>query len=298
MIDWSTLPPLSALRAFAAYAEAGNLTAAGDRLNVTHAAISQQIRSLEERLGLQLLDRNGRRATLSPEGTQLAQGLQQGFGAMVRVVEDLTGADALRPVQVTLTPSFAAAWLMPRLAGLHAAHPEINLMIDASCDLRALGPGGIDLAIRYGAGDWPGVEAELLLPSPVAIVAAPSLVGAGEFNCREDLARFHWLQEMGKNETSDWFARYGVKGGVAGGITALPGNLVLEAARTGQGVAILAQAFVEEDIAAGRLRLLYQDDHDKGYYIVTRPGVQRDAVRTLLRWLRRQRAASDTGLES
>ena len=295
MIDWTRLPSLAALRAFAAYGESGNLTAAGARLNVTHAAISQQIRGLEERLGIRLIERNGPKTALTPEGQMLAQALEQGFETMSAAVAELTGADEMRPVHVSVTPTFASAWLMPRLADLRARHPEISLMIDASPALRPLRPGEMDVAIRHGLGDWPGVDAELLLPSPIAVVAAPSLVGDGEISGPEELTQYHWLHETGVNEASQWLARHGVTKELAAGSTALPGNMVMEAARLGQGVAILARPFIADDVAAGRLRLLFQDELDKGYYVVTRPGVQRAAVRSFVRWLKRQKVAVPVG---
>ena len=289
MINWRHLPPMAALRAFAAYAETGNVSKAGVRLNVSHAAISQQIRALETHLAITLLDRSNRSAALTEAGERLAQALRQGFGAIAGAVEELTGAEASRPVHVSMTPTFASTWFMPRLANFRAAHPEINLMIDPSPDVRVLEPGGLDVAIRYGNGGWEGLDSDLLLPSPVAVVAAPALVGDREIAGPKELGHFHWLQELGVNEASEWFARYGVAWNVEGGVTELPGNLLLEAARAGQGVAIVARATVEEDIAADRLRLLFQDDEGKGYHIVTRPGVQRAPVRMLLRWLRSQR---------
>lgn len=295
MINWIGLPPFAALRAFAAYAESGSLTEAGTRLNVTHAAISQQIRGLEERLGIKLLERNGPRTALSLEGQRLALALEQGFETIASAIDELTGADAARPVQVSVTPTFASFWLMPRLADLRARHPEISLMIDASPGLRQMRSGELDVAIRHGLGDWDGIEAEFLLSSPIAVVAAPSLVGEGEISGPEELTRYHWLHETGVNEASKWLAQHGVTQGLAAGATALPGNMVVEAARLGQGVAILSLPFIADDVAAGRLRLLFKDEHDKGYYIITRPGVQRAAVRTFLRWLRRQKVASNEG---
>ncbi len=295
MIDWLRLPPLAALRAFSAYAETGSLTEAGVRLNVTHAAISQQIRGLEERLGVKLIERNGPQTALSSQGQRLALALEQGFETISGAVEELTGADAARPVQVSVTPTFASFWLMPRLADLRARHPEISLMIDASPALRQLRSGELDVAIRHGLGDWPGIDAEYLLSSPIAVVAAPSLVGAGEISGPEELTRYHWLHETGVNEASQWLAQHGVTQELAAGATALPGNMVVEAARLGQGVAILSLPFIADDVAAGRLRLLFEDELDKGYYIVSRPGIQRKAVRDFLRWLRRQKVASKKG---
>lgn len=286
-MDWTALPPLAALRAFAAFADKGSVQAAGDALNVSHAAISQQIRNLETHLGLSLLDRSGRSMVLTGDGQRLADAVIEGFGGVVRITDELTGRDADRPLMVSATPSFASSWLMPRLADFRAANPSISLMIDPTAEVKSLEPGGIDVALRYGAGEWPGLEAELLVRSPIALVAATSLVGTGPFDDLSALREFHWLQELGTNEATEWFARLGVDRNRAMGISSLPGNLMIEAARQGQGIAITARAFVEDDIATGRLRLLYEDIRDKGYFVVTRPGVQRPPVRRFVRWLRR-----------
>lgn len=284
MIDWRSLPSLSALRAFAAYAETGNVARAGAQLNVSHAAISQQLRALEEFLGCQLLDRRGRQARLTPDGARLAEALTDGFGGIAQAVGDLTGADDRRPVVVSVTPTLASAWLLPRLADFRAAHPGIDLMIDATADVRGFAPGGIDLALRYGGGDWPGLAVTLLMQSPVVVVGAPSLIGSPP----RDISQYPWLQEYGTTEATDFLGRM-TGGQVPGaGVTSLPGNLMLEAARTGQGLAAVARVFVEPDIAAGRLTELARDSREKGYYIVTRPGVQRRPLKALVQWLRRQ----------
>lgn len=292
MTDWTALPPLSALRAFAAYAETGSVAQAGVALNVSHAAISQQIRNLESHLGLTLLDRSSRRMQLTAEGQRLALALSQAFGNISQEIEELTGRDLWRPVLVSSTPSFASSWLMPRLSSFRAAHPEISLMIDPSVEVKTLEPGGIDVALRYGAGQWPGLDAEELVRSPIVVVAAPGLVGDREIASAEDLKDLHWLQEFGTSEVSDWLTRQGVTQDRKRTITALPGNLMIEAARQGQGVAISAKAFIQDDIAAGRLRLLFEDDRHKGYHLVTRPGVQRLPVRNFIRWLRREAGKS------
>ena len=173
-MDWTDLPPLSALRAFAAYAETGAVQKAGDKLNVSHAAISQQIRNLENHLGLRLLDRSGRSASLTEEGRALASALETGFGEIARTVAQLTGSEQARPLHVSTTPSFAANWLMPRLADFRSRHPEIDIVIDPNPALCDPTPGGVDIAIRYGNGHWPGMEARLLIPSAMAVVAAPA----------------------------------------------------------------------------------------------------------------------------
>jgi LysR family glycine cleavage system transcriptional activator len=183
---------------------------------------------------------------------------------------------------------------MPRLGALRAAHPDIDLMIDPTPQIRPLAPGGIDVALRYGAGDWPGVEAEMLVPSPYAIVAAPDLVGAARIERPVDLLSLPWLQELGTNESTAWLERNGITSGKAHSMTTLPGNLMLEAARAGQGVAIVAKALIEDDLATDRLRLLFTDYESKGYYLVTAPGVLRPSARKVVTWLRRQRPDQDS----
>lgn len=287
-MNWSTLPPLASLRAFAAYAQGRSVNAAGDLLNVSHAAISQQMRALETHLGVALLDRSGRKLALTPEGETLARVLIDAFGDIAQTIEALTGADASRPLQISVTPTLAASWLMPRLSVFREAHPDINLMIDPSAKVQTLEPGGIDLALRYGDGSWPGLLSEPLIRSPIVVVAAPDLVGHREITSPSDLRDYHWLQELGTNEATDWFAKNGVDRDAGRGFTAMPGNLMLEAARAGQGIAIVAGVFVEPDIRAGRLRKLFEDNKEKGYHIVTRPGVPRPPLKAFLNWLRRE----------
>ena len=175
-MDWSTLPPLSALRAFSAYADRKSVTDAGRALNVSHAAISQQIRNLETHLGVSLLDRTGRRMRLTTEGERLAGALSEGFGMMVHMVEELTGRDADRPLEISATPGFAATWLMPRLPEFYAAHPEMTVNVQApATDLPHLSPG-IDIAIRYGTGGWREGTTLKLFDERVCPVAAPALL--------------------------------------------------------------------------------------------------------------------------
>ncbi len=287
-MNWRNLPPLSALRAFAAFAETRNIVAAGEALGVSHAAISQQLRGLEGHLDVPLLDRSGRSLELTSAGQRLAQALQSGFSGMIDAVEEITGQLEARPIHVSVTPTFAASWLMPRLSKFRAAHPDVDLMIDPSANVVALGADGIDIAIRYGSGPWPGTESEMLLQSPMVVVAAPSLVGERPITDLNELADFPWLEEFGTSESTRWFRRFGVQG-MARGLMQVPGNLMLDGARDGQGVAVTVREFVARDIAAGRLRVLHTEETpDSGYHIVTRPGVLRKSVKDFVSWLRRE----------
>lgn len=282
------MPPLAGLRAFAAFAETGNVVQAGVALNVSHAAISQQLRALEAHLGAALLDRSGRALELTADGSHLARALQLGFGAIEAAVQEISAAGAARPLHVTCTPMFAAHWLMPRLAEFQASHPEIDLVLDPRGEIVELKPGGIDLAIRYGDGSWPGMEARMLLQSPMVVIAADSLLRGRQVAAPEDLLDLPWLEELGTTEASHWLESRGVTDSLRGSRTRLPGNLLMQAVRAGQGVAVSVQAFVVEDLQAGRLCALFTEGVDRGYHVVTRSGVLRPEARKFAAWLNRQ----------
>lgn len=289
-MNWLDMPSLSALRAFAAYAEHGNVVQAGVALNVSHAAISQQLRGLEKHLGVVLLDRSGRSLVLTDAGQRLAMALQVGFGAIGAAIQELSQSDAGRPVHVTCTSSFAASWLMPRLSAFHAAYPGINLTIDPSPGLVPLEPGGVDVALRYGKGGWPGLETELLLGSPMVIVAAPGLLQGKSQITPTELAEYPWLEELGTTEATVWLKSYGVDRADQVRRILLPGNLLLDGLRAGQGVVVTVRQFVQNDLNSGALVELFCEEDSRGYHIVTRPGIQRPELRDFVRWLRRQSA--------
>ncbi|APE44684.1 LysR family transcriptional regulator [Sulfitobacter alexandrii] len=290
-MDWKSLPPLAALRAFSAFAQCGNVQAAGTALGVSHAAISQQLRTLEAHLDVALLDRSGRSMRLTPQGEVLAKALHAGFAAMIEAAQEITGARDARPLHISCTPTFAASWLMPRLPSFRAAHPEASLRLDPTPTLAELSPDGIDIAIRYGTGSWPGLETEVLMQSPMVVVAAPALVGEGPLPPVEELSGFPWLEEASTSESTDWLRRLGQGDMAPRALMQVPGNLLLDGARDGQGVAVTVHLFVARDIAAGRLRELYRADRPgSGYHLVTRPGVMRPALKDFVRWIRREAA--------
>ncbi|MEP1767969.1 MAG: LysR substrate-binding domain-containing protein [Sulfitobacter sp.] len=287
-MDWRSLPPLSAMRAFAAFAQTGNVVAAGDALGVSHAAISQQLRVLESHLNLSLVDRTGRALQLTQEGEQLARALQGGFAMMAEAVAALTGARDARPLHISVTPTFAASWLMPRLAKFRAAHPGVDLMIDPTAEVVTLGADGIDVAIRFGDGNWPALDTSLLWESSMVVVGAPALVGDTAYADLDALAQFPWMEEMGNSESTSWLQRQGVQGRALG-MLQVPGNLLIDGARDGQGIAVTVRRFVERDIEAGRLRVLHEEARlGSGYHIVTRKGVLRAPLKAFVTWLKRE----------
>jgi LysR family glycine cleavage system transcriptional activator len=290
-----SLPPLAQLRAFAALADTGSMSAAGAMLNVSHAAVSQQVRALEAHLGLQLVRKDGRGVALTDPGTRLGQTLTQAFGAIGREIGALTGADAERPLQITTTAMFAASWLMPRIGSFRQAYPDINLMLNPTAAALAFEPGGIDIAIRYGNGVWPGLVAEPLLETDFVIAAARSLVGDKQISKAEELLGYPWLQEIGTTETNDWLKARGVTGGRVKSMTQLPGNLLLDGLRAGQGIVAATRALIETDIARGEVVVLFQgNDRGFGYFLLQRPGVLRAPAKAFANWLRREAHGSST----
>ncbi len=285
-MDWRALPPLSSLRAFAAFAQTGSVTQAGAALNVSHAAISQQLRALESHLGVALLDRSGRGLRLTADGRALADSLGAAFASVAQTVAAITGAEDARPLQIACTPTFAANWLMPRLPRFREKHPDLDLMINPSPALTDPEPGGIDVALRYGTGPWSGFDAQLLMPAPLVIVGATSRFPKDAPVSIADLVANPWLQEIGTNEASQWIENLGLAGARPQSVTHLPGNLVLDGLRAGQGIALITRIAAEADIAAGRVRVLFEDDTGAGYHMLTRPGPARPPLRAFLRWLR------------
>ncbi len=289
------LPPLSSLKAFEAAARHLSFSEAGREMNVTHAAVAQQVRRLEEWLGLSLLFREGRGLALTDQGRLLASRLTQGFETMQEGLDELNRREAGRSVSVTTTPSFASSWLMPRLGAFRSAHPEIEFLISPSPHLVDLKRDGFDLAIRFGHGKWEGMEVERLVPARFSIVAAKSLLKGREIEKPEDLADFPWIHELGVDELGTWLRSRGLENIQSKqGILHLPGHMVLQALREGQGVACTASVFVQDDLEQGRLVALFESgeqQEETGYHLVRRPGPLRGNLKTVVDWLRQEARA-------
>ena len=203
-------------------------------------------------------------------------------------MDELTGADATRALQVSSTPAFAMSWLMPRLSEFRHEHPEVELMLNPTAQLVELKPGGIDVAIRYGTGAWSGLRADLLMPTTFVLVGAPSLIGERSITHPRDILDLPWLQEFGTSEMSAWLRDRGVDAPRKENVTHLPGHMVLEGLRNGDGVSLSTTALVERELASGRLKVLFEETRPGlGYYIVTRPGVMRPPLKSFVAWLRR-----------
>ena len=165
------LPPLSALRAFEAAARNGSFKRAADELAVTPTAISHQIRSLEEHTGLTLFERKVRKVVLSEAGEQLYPVLRKGFDAFEAVLRQLSQPTGRTRVTISATSAFTARWLLPRVAGFRELYPDIDLRLQASDEVVDLDACGVDIAIRYGRGPYPGLVAKPMFADEFAPLA-------------------------------------------------------------------------------------------------------------------------------
>lgn len=284
-MEWVNLPPLNSLRAFCVVAETGSYTLAADRLNVTHAAISQHVKALEKHLGLALVSRAGRGIRLTEEGAVLARDLDIGFATIGRGVERLTETARARPVQVTMSPAFAVEWLMPRIMEFQYAHPDITLLLNPTAEVVDPKPGGIDVAVRYRDRRRPGLDVTPVLISDMIVIGTPGLIEGRDVSHPAALADIPWLQELGTNEAAEWFTFHGVVLDRPLTVNHMPGNLIMDAVRRGDGLTYTARAFFRDDLESGRVVEFFSEPAFGVYFIETSADVERPAVRTFLNWL-------------
>jgi len=245
--------PLNFLGTFRSVAELQNLRAAADKLHLTHSAVSQQIRALEEQIGFVLFDRRGRRVVLNPAGAALLQGVQAAFDRLDEGVQSARAASAGEEqlLRISVLPSFAHRWLLPRIARWRERHPALALEIDASLRPIDLAREGFHAAVREGRGPWPGLASERLFDHRKIIVGSPAaakrLAGAsvGEF-AREPL--------LGEDETwKEWFASAGLSMEVRPVAVFNDAGLMLEAAERDLGIAVARELHAADALLSGRL---------------------------------------------
>src|SRR5262249_11560708 len=202
------LPSLDTLRVFSVAARHMSFTKDADELHLTQSAISHHVRALEEELGVPLFDRLPRRLELTRAGQALAQGVDQAVADITRTIANLDLGDDTRRLSVTLLPSVASRWLVPRLPRFHALHPDIALQLIADPRLIDLRTARIDLAIRFGRGTYPGYAVTELMPDRVFPVCSPRLLAQrGPVDTVEallDLPLLHDSATEGDGSGSDW----------------------------------------------------------------------------------------------
>jgi len=251
------LPPLTALRAFEAVARHLSMAKAAEELHVTPAAVSQQIKQLEELFGQPLFKR-GKTLALSEAAEAALPLLTDAFDRLERAVARLRSGFSDGPLVVSAPPAFAARWLVPRLDDFQSRHPEIELRLLATRRLVDFALEDVDCAIRFGDGDYPGLNVERLMPEAIIPVAAPAL--AEGIACAEDIARKPLLNDewhtgnMAFPDWETWLVSQGVQPATPLRIKHFgESNLTIQAALSGLGVALVWRSLVEDDLRSGRL---------------------------------------------
>ncbi|WP_077034568.1 LysR substrate-binding domain-containing protein, partial [Pelomonas sp. KK5] len=252
----SRLPrlPLQYLAAFRAAAQTQNLRAAADQLNLTHSAVSQQMRALETQLGFQLFERQGRRISLNAAGQALLRGVERAYVELDTALQAASAqhGNAASSLRVTTLPSLAQRWLMPRIGRWHALHPEIALELDVTQDVVDLERDGYHLALRQGRGPWTGLADEPLFQSPVLPLAAPALAHRLIGQPLEVLAREPLLGDAG--QWAEWFEAAGLpKKRVVPMASFNDAGLLLQATEQGLGVGLTRELLAADALLEGRL---------------------------------------------
>jgi LysR family glycine cleavage system transcriptional activator len=250
------LPPLAALRALEAVARTGSLTKAAEALYVTHGAVSHQLKALESDVGVTLFERAGRGVRLTDEGERLAQRVRAALGEIGEALREARERRNPRRLRVTVIPSFAARWLLPRIGRFIAAHPDIDLDVRANGALADFRHDDVDCGIRQGAGQWPGLIAEPLLEEHHFPVCSPRIAGGLPATPR-DLARYTLLRGDGEL-WRPWFQAAGLDWPEpTRGPTFNDSSHMMQAAAEGQGVALARQTLLGNDVRNGVLVRLF-----------------------------------------
>lgn len=282
-------PSLNALRVFEVVSRHASFRLGAEELGVTQAAVAQQIRGLEASLGLKLFERLPRGLALTDSGRSYAASIRKAF----ELIDEATRALRPEPTHLTIsvTPSFASRWLIPRLADFTAAHPQIDLRVLATERLSHFNTDGVDIAVRYGRPPFgPGLNTEHLFDQHIVAVGSPALLDSlGAPQAVGDLSQFMLLHDA-HNLWPQFIAQ-----AFAQPLANAPKNvrfnqtsLAIEAAIAGQGLALASHFFVQDDLRAGRLRCVsdQQLDLDTGFYLVWPRKSRHAAAQAVVRqWL-------------
>jgi LysR family transcriptional regulator, glycine cleavage system transcriptional activator len=290
------LPPLNALRAFVAAAHHLSFTRAAKELNVTPAAVSHQVKALEEFIGAPLFTRLTRALRLTDRGQAALPKLSEGFDLLADGAKLMAHEQDENVLIVTATPSFGGQWLVPRLIDFQDAYPDIKIRIDASVAIVDLRRDGIDVAIRWGSGEYPGHAADRLFEDEVFPVCSPKLMtGLHPLKTPQDLVH-HTLLHSGGIISDVSYAEWPMWLELAGadqvdwrkGPEFSLENMAVQAAVEGHGVALVNTSLVRDELASGRLIQPFEEviPTDFAYYLVV-PNEYRDrlAISAFRTWL-------------
>ena len=269
----SRLPPLSTLPVLEAAARLQSFSAAAEELHVTHGAVSHQIRSLEEYLNVSLFSRQGRRVVLTAEGAALADAVRDALGRVAQAVEALSPQQRERKLKISVLPSFASRWLMPRLGRFLVANPQFDISVEAHQALANFTTDGVDVGIRFGVGPWPGLHNERFAGDYYLPVCSPKFQRGKLPKTPAQLAGLP-LFRMDEALWERWFALAGLEMvPCTTGIEYNDSTLYLQQAMAGEGIALARCSLVQSDLATGKLVRLFDIDmpSEKDYHLVCLP---------------------------
>jgi LysR family glycine cleavage system transcriptional activator len=276
------LPPLLTLRAFEAVARHLSFIKAADELSVTQSAISHHVQKLEAFLDLRLFVRRTRAIDLTPAGTAYYRQIEPALSAIAAATRQLR-AEQPTSLRIGLLASFATLWLAPRLADFNAKHPQIHVELWPAVQLADVDGGEVDLAIRYGKGGWPKVQARRFMSETLTPVCSPAFKASGVKNGPLLMAKSHQPFEW-----IDWQHHSGIDLTHAPSVMLHDYNIVVEAAVAGQGIAMGRQRLIERRLREGALVPAFDTPPlvgDIGYWLVTAEHSQNPAVASFTRWL-------------
>lgn len=308
----SLLSSLNALRAFEAAARHQSFSAAAEELHVSSAAVGQLVRSLEESIGAPLFNRaSSGRQRLVPNALALSAlpDIRAGFEQLQRGASKLAQPVANGAIKLTVSPAFAAKWLLPRIERFTAQVPDTDLLMDTSQRLVDFVAQQIDVGVRYGAGRWPGLVADKLMDELVFPVCSPAYAKTHKFQNPQDLLQHPLIHDMTGEGSQDyvhwaaWFVHAGVgQASVHRGHRINNSAAVLQAAVDGQGIALARSVMACDDVSSGRLVRLFPDIavlSPLAYYAVYREeALAKPGLQAFLVWLKHEASIDCTALKS
>lgn len=285
------IPSLETLRCFEAAGRHHNFTKAAAELNVTHGAVSQRIRALENEVGAKLFERNGNSMGLTHTGQLLFVNITRILEDLGRAMDSVRRRDKQSSLRISFPPALAARWLLPRLFDFTERHPDIEVDVITSPELVNFQNDGIDLAVRFGTGSWAGLQSVKLLDEEFFPVCSPHFREKHTVSKPADLTRVPLLKDDWV-PWDFWFRAAGVPlTAPIQGTSFSDANLMLQAAAEGRGIALGRASLVSEDIVSGRLiRLFHQSARGAACYFVVYPAASHELhkVRLFRDWLLHQ----------
>lgn len=266
------LPPLTALKSFTAAARLGSFQAASVELFVTPSAVSHQVKSLEEFLGIELFVRRTRRIVLTAAGEQYYQSVQEALFEIDRATQNLISTHQTGQLHLSVAPAFLTRWLLPRISSFYEAQPDVEIEMSAETGLIDFERSETDMAVYFGHGQWSDIEVQLLRHYQQVPVCNPNLLNGKEIYTPEDLLNYTLLHiPKRKDEWPRWFKQVGVPYKESKrGLYLSSGSLTTSAAINGLGFALADVGFVSDEIATGKLTAPLDEFliTDKSFYLV------------------------------